>query len=336
MRFDQYAGHCIVSNFRLHRVSHSQISTAMETPTTPMLARSNLIRLPSLDWPSWLLLPAASALSCHLFADHPVSLHIVDRHWWKNSVQSFTFGPKFICFSHPWHLPLLKLGFSTKLHLHCLHLTCVCGLLHHPPLLYSGNVSDHHLAGTARYVEDETRNAELNGGRNPEWWGDFSQLVKIEKIKSLDISRYKVEVRFWLDLNAEVSCGTNSNWDFSLIWICSSLKSPHHSGFRLPFNSAFRVSCSTEQAVVTRPADGHPSSVLSQDFNESNFAILAICPHTLAGCILWSGPETQLGFRVHLPTLAGSSTTIHSSPILQNAAPCYVCSPLSVRQVASV
>jgi len=24
-------------------------------------------------------------------------------------------------------------------------------------------------------VEDETRNAELNGNRNPEWWGDFSQ-----------------------------------------------------------------------------------------------------------------------------------------------------------------
>ena len=28
---------------------------------------------------------------------------------------------------------------------------------------------------TARSVEDETRNAELNGIRNPEWWGDFSQ-----------------------------------------------------------------------------------------------------------------------------------------------------------------
>jgi len=25
-------------------------------------------------------------------------------------------------------------------------------------------------------VEDETRNAELNGNQNPEWWGDFSQL----------------------------------------------------------------------------------------------------------------------------------------------------------------
>jgi len=67
-------------------------------------------------------------------------------------------------------------------------------------------------------------------------------LVKIEKIKYLGISRYKVELRFWLDLNSEVSCGTNSKWDICWIWICSWLKSPHHSGFRLPFNSAFRVS----------------------------------------------------------------------------------------------
>ena len=51
------------------------------------------------------------------------------------------------------------------------------------------------LKGTARSVEDETRNAELNGNRNPEWWGDFSQLVKIEKINSLGISQYKVELR---------------------------------------------------------------------------------------------------------------------------------------------
>ena len=29
---------------------------------------------------------------------------------------------------------------------------------------------------TARSVEDETRNAELNGNRNPECWGNFSQL----------------------------------------------------------------------------------------------------------------------------------------------------------------
>ena len=74
----------------------------------------------------------------------------------------------------------------------------------------------------------------LNGNRNPEWWGDFSQLVKIDKIRFLGISQYKIELRFWLDLNSEVSRGTNSNWDFCLIWICSWPKSAHHSGFRLP------------------------------------------------------------------------------------------------------
>ena len=42
--------------------------------------------------------------------------------------------------------------------------------------------TDHHMTPcTARSVKDETRNAELNGNRNSEWWGDFSQLVKIKK-----------------------------------------------------------------------------------------------------------------------------------------------------------
>jgi len=34
---------------------------------------------------------------------------------------------------------------------------------------------------------------------------------------------------------------------------------------------------------------GHPSSVLSQAFHQSNFAIVAICSHTLAGWVIWSG-----------------------------------------------
>jgi len=145
-----------------------------------------------------------------------------------------------ICFSHLWHLLLLKLGFSTKLHLHCLHLTRLCGLCYHLALSNSGNVSGHHLAGS-----------------NKIGWASF------------------------------VSC-----------W-------------------ASFVS-------------------LVANFHQSNVVIIAICPHTLAGCVLWSGPETQLCFRVHLPPLASSSTTMHSSLILQNLHPCYVCSPLSARQVASV
>ena len=52
MRFDQYVGHCIVSNFRLHLDSHSQIMTATEPPSAPTSARSNLIRLPILDYPA--------------------------------------------------------------------------------------------------------------------------------------------------------------------------------------------------------------------------------------------------------------------------------------------
>ena len=71
--------------------------------------------------------------------------------------------------------------------------------------------------GTARSREDETRNARRNANRIHECWGDFSQLVKIEKIKFLGISWYKLELKFSLNLNSSVSCGTNSNPDFGLI-----------------------------------------------------------------------------------------------------------------------
>ena len=49
---------------------------------------------------------------------------------------------------------------------------------------------------TAHSVEDETPNARRNPNRNPEWWGDFSQLVEIEKLRFLRISRYKFKLRF--------------------------------------------------------------------------------------------------------------------------------------------
>ena len=52
------------------------------------------------------------------------------------------------------------------------------------------------FAATARSLEDETRNRGRTTNQNSEWWGDFSQLVKIEKIKFLGISWYKVELRF--------------------------------------------------------------------------------------------------------------------------------------------
>jgi len=89
-----------------------------------------------------------------------------------------------LVFSHPRRLLLLKLGFSTKLHLHCLHFPRVCGLCHH------------------------------------------------------------------LHLQSLATCQATT-------WL-----------------------------VEIRPAAGHPSPVLSQAFHDSNFAILAICPHTLAGRVL--------------------------------------------------
>ena len=59
----------------------------------------------------------------------------------------------------------------------------------HPPdpinhlCFLTGNwVSEKNF--TARCVEDETRNAELNGNRNPEWWRNLSQLQIQIKQKS--------------------------------------------------------------------------------------------------------------------------------------------------------
>jgi len=40
------------------------------------------------------------------------------------------------------------------------------------------------MCGTVRSVEDETRNAELNGNQNPEWWEGSSQLQIQIKQKS--------------------------------------------------------------------------------------------------------------------------------------------------------
>jgi len=69
----------------------------------------------------------------------------------------------------------------------------------------------------SRSKDDVSRNARRNADQNPEWWGDFSQLVKIEKLKFLGIMRYKFELRLLSNLNSSVSCGTNSNPDFGFI-----------------------------------------------------------------------------------------------------------------------
>ena len=46
------------------------------------------------------------------------------------------------------------------------------------------------IGHTARSVEDETRNAELNGNQNPEWWGDLSQLqIQIKQKSQFELYR---------------------------------------------------------------------------------------------------------------------------------------------------
>jgi len=88
----------------------------------------------------------------------------------------------------------------------------------------------------ARSVEDETRNAELNGNRNPECWEDCSQLqIQIKK---------KSQFEFVLQDTSEFKSNQNLNQtlyrEIPRNLICSiltsRLKSPQHSGFRLPFN----------------------------------------------------------------------------------------------------
>ena len=201
MRFDQYAGHCIVSNFRLHRDSHSQILIATETQSAPTLARSNLIRLSSLDWPghgfSYLLHQHRSVTSMQIIQFPCISWIGIGENY---AVQSLTFCLYLLLApTDSWHLLLLKLGFSTKLHFTAYtSLACVA----------------------------------------------FATILHFQTLATCQATT-------WL--------------------------------------------------VVTRPAAGHPLSVLSQAFHQSNFAILAIYPHTIAGCVLWSGPATQLFFRIHLP-----------------------------------
>ena len=75
-------------------------------------------------------------------------------------------------------------------------------------------------------------------------------------------------------------------------WVCSFVSKhllaslfvfPPHSLLLL----CFRLKSSISSA-------GHPSSVLLQAVHQSNFAIVAICSHTLARCVLWSRPSLLL------------------------------------------
>ena len=193
-----------------------QIPTIVDASSAPTLARSNLIRLPSpfpsLDWPSWLLVTAASALWCHLLADH-----------------------RFPCIS--------RIG-----------------------------IGENYAVQSFTY-----------------------------SLHSLSLASSKTRILY----------ESHRGNAYTLLPFVAFATTLH---FQIP------ATCqATTWLVVTRSVSRHPSSVLSRALHQCNFAIrpsLAICPHTLVGCALWSGPETQLYFRVYPPPLAGSSTTVHSSLIL--------------------
>jgi len=102
---------------------------------------------------------------------------------------------------------------------------------------------------TARSREDETRNDQRNANRNPEWWGDFSQLQFQIKQKSYFefVPRDTSEFKSHQNLNSTLYREIPRNLIFSIL--TSWLKSPQHSGFRFAFLSPFWVSSSRERAV---------------------------------------------------------------------------------------
>ena len=73
---------------------------------------------------------------------------------------------------------------------------CACKEIHTHTHTHTHILQPPVKIDTPRSREDETRNEQQNANRNPETNGDFSQLVKIEKLKFLGISRYKFELRF--------------------------------------------------------------------------------------------------------------------------------------------
>ena len=77
------------------------------------------------------------------------------------------------------------------------------------------------------------------------------------------------------------------NSDSQLSYICTAYTSLACVAFATILHFQTLAMCQgTTWLVVTRPAAGHSSSVLSQAFYQSNFVILAICLHTFVGYVL--------------------------------------------------
>ena len=72
---------------------------------------------------------------------------------------------------------------------------------------------------TACSVEDETQNAELNRNRNPEWWGDFSQLhIQIKQKSQFEfVPRDTSEFKSNQNLNSTLYREIPRNLIFSIL-----------------------------------------------------------------------------------------------------------------------
>jgi len=73
--------------------------------------------------------------------------------------------------------------------------------------------------GTARSLEDETRNGERNANRNPEWWRDFSQLqIQIKQKSQFEfVPRDTSEFKSNQNLNSTVYREIPRNLIFSML-----------------------------------------------------------------------------------------------------------------------
>jgi len=82
--------------------------------------------------------------------------------------------------------------------------------------LESGRKIGH---ATACSVEDETQNAELNRNRNPEWWGDFSQLhIQIKQKSQFEfVPRDTSEFKSNQNLNSTLHRAIPRNLIFSIL-----------------------------------------------------------------------------------------------------------------------
>jgi len=84
-----------------------------------------------------------------------------------------------------------------------------------------GKLSQQNGRGSARSLEDDTRNGQRKANRNPEWWGDFSQLqIQINQKSQFEfIPRDTSEFKSNQNLNSTLYREIPRNLIFSILTI---------------------------------------------------------------------------------------------------------------------